>query len=306
MAMRLQTVYEFLVTYFWAIAAIALVVVVLIGTGIFNRNALEARVPPGGCDISRPYGPGTVQGMNLVGACQGELPQFVLTSRGPGDYVNVVRSGSPQSLLNITNTLTVTVWVFITGTPFHDIVDKEYQYGMKIDINNKPHACSPSNNKGFCLEWDTNCSWIGEGAPIPNAKYGHWMFLAASVDGKNKYWYANGSLIGTQSTGCYMKSLHSTVTIAAITPGWSGYGEAEWFNGSIANVQIYNRTLTANDIHALYLEGIGGAPIDLKHIAGWWPLNGDAKDYSGNNNTGYIYNQSFYGDKSWQTNYSVP
>ncbi|MGC9010605.1 MAG: hypothetical protein ACP5JN_00435 [Candidatus Micrarchaeia archaeon] len=33
-------------------------------------------------------------------------------------------------------------------------------------------------------------------------------------------------------------------------------------------------------------EGIGGAPIDLQHLVAWWPLNGNANDYSGNGNNG--------------------
>jgi hypothetical protein len=28
------------------------------------------------------------------------------------------------------------------------------------------------------------------------------------------------------------------------------------------------------------------APVDPNHIVGWWPLNGDTNDYSGNNNNG--------------------
>ena len=54
----------------------------------------------------------------------------------------------------------------------------------------------------------------------------------------------------------------------------------------ISNVQLYNTSLSKAEITALYQEGIGGAPIDPNHIVGWWPLNGNAQDYSGNNNNG--------------------
>jgi hypothetical protein len=37
---------------------------------------------------------------------------------------------------------------------------------------------------------------------------------------------------------------------------------------------------------AMYARGIGGVPVDLQHLVGWWPLNGNANDYSGNNNNG--------------------
>ena len=74
--------------------------------------------------------------------------------------------------------------------------------------------------------------------------------------------------------------------------------------GYLANVQLYNTSLSANDIQALYLEGIGGAPIDLQHLVGWWPLNGNANDYSGNGNNGQINNVNFV--SNWYSGYTPP
>jgi hypothetical protein len=54
----------------------------------------------------------------------------------------------------------------------------------------------------------------------------------------------------------------------------------------IADLQIYNTSLDYASVNALYREGIGGAPIDLQNLVGWWPLNGNANDYSGNGNNG--------------------
>jgi len=61
----------------------------------------------------------------------------------------------------------------------------------------------------------------------------------------------------------------------------------EW-NGSIANVQIYNTSLSASQIQQLYQEGIEGLPYTANLVA-WWPLNGNANDYSGNGNNGTAY-----------------
>ncbi len=36
------------------------------------------------------------------------------------------------------------------------------------------------------------------------------------------------------------------------------------------------------------------APIDLQYLIGWWPLNGNANDYSGNDNDGVQANVTFY------------
>jgi hypothetical protein len=56
---------------------------------------------------------------------------------------------------------------------------------------------------------------------------------------------------------------------------------------TLADVQIYNASLTTTQIKALYSEGISGGPvISNKDLIGWWPMNAtvnnQARDYSGN------------------------
>ena len=80
--------------------------------------------------------------------------------------------------------------------------------------------------------------------------------------------------------------------------------DAQNFDGEIANIQIYNSTLSSNEIQALYLEGIGGAPIQTQNLVNWWPLNGNAQDYSGNDNNGQATGVTYTG--SWETGYSTP
>ncbi|MGC8628960.1 MAG: hypothetical protein ACP5T4_01995, partial [Candidatus Micrarchaeia archaeon] len=125
-----------------------------------------------------------------------------------------------------------------------------------------------------------------------------------SQNGSNKFWFADGALIGNTVTGVPLQYANSNFTIGAISPGYNGYGEAEWFNGSIANVQLYNASLPPAEIQMLYKEGIGGAPIDLQNLVGWWPLNGNTNDYSGNGNNGKIFNESFSG--AWLSTYPAP
>jgi len=37
----------------------------------------------------------------------------------------------------------------------------------------------------------------------------------------------------------------------------------------MANVQVYNASLSSAGIQALYKEGIGGVPINLQNLVGW-------------------------------------
>ncbi|MEM3205172.1 MAG: LamG-like jellyroll fold domain-containing protein [Candidatus Micrarchaeaceae archaeon] len=308
---RLQSAMEYLMTYGWAILVIAVVLGALYSLGVFNSANFAPRAQPGACEIFRPDGPNTNFDLNLEGMCNGELPEYVFKSRGVGDYIYVPGSNLSSSLLNIEGNLTITAWVEPYGSPYHDIVDKEGQYGMKLDYNNLPHPCSPSGYTGFCLEWDSNGNWTGPGAAIPNSSFGKWMFLSVSIEynattGESmKYWYANGQLIRSGSASGEMLYSNTNFTIGAISRySVAGYGDAEWFNGSISNIQVYNTALSANDIKALYLEGIGGAPVDLQNLVAWYPLNGNANDYSGNGNNGVPSNVIFSGD--WYSGYTIP
>ena len=74
--------------------------------------------------------------------------------------------------------------------------------------------------------------------------------------------------------------------------------------GYIADVQVYNTSLDANQVQALYMEGIGGVPVNLQYIVGWWPLNGDFNDYSGNGNNGVPTSITFA--SSWINSYTSP
>ncbi|MGC8629306.1 MAG: hypothetical protein ACP5T4_03825, partial [Candidatus Micrarchaeia archaeon] len=78
----------------------------------------------------------------------------------------------------------------------------------------------------------------------------------------------------------------------------------QYFNGFIANFQVYNTYLSANQIKSLYQEGIGGAPIDLQHLVAWWPLNGNANDYSGDGNNGVPNSVNFV--SNWWSGYTPP
>ncbi|MEM4067662.1 MAG: hypothetical protein QXV17_12475 [Candidatus Micrarchaeaceae archaeon] len=74
--------------------------------------------------------------------------------------------------------------------------------------------------------------------------------------------------------------------------------------GNLLDVQIYNTSLSANEIQYLYTEGIGGAPIDLQNLVAWWPLNGNANDYSGNGNNGQATGVTYV--SNWYSGYTPP
>jgi len=131
-----------------------------------------------------------------------------------------------------------------------------------------------------------------------------WTFFSITYWYTGSAWYADGYVNGKLVNGPVQRGGIIEPLPFGIEIGQMREVTVYMMNGSIANVQIYNTSLSANEIQALYLEGIGGAPIRLQNLVGWWPLNGDANDYSGNGNNGQISNVNFV--SNWYNGYTPP
>ncbi len=277
---------EYLMTYGWAILIIAVVLGALFQLGIFNASTFTPKAPPGACHVFRPNGPMTTSFINLQGICNGELPQYAAKFDGQTNYITI-----PTSALVTGSGMTMVVWADITGNgnqpPRAIMVSQSYSY---LD------ACDSSSGPLFVVYNSIGQYGVNAGAPC--ASNGQWQQYVGTFDGSNAKIYVNGvfkasaQVIGNVGAGT------SVITIGKFAGG--SYN----VNGMLADVQIYNSSLSANEVAALYNEGIGGAPIALKSLVGWWPLNGDVKDYSGNNNNGVSSGISF--TSNWEAGYSAP
>ena len=116
-----------------------------------------------------------------------------------------------------------------------------------------------------------------------------WNHIIAEWNGNTGelFVYFDGSAGSTPVSGDPINFLINTVNIGGSI---GQQGAVDYFNGSISNVQVYKTILSTNQIDNLNLAGIGGAPIPNAGLIGWWPLDGNANDYSGNNNNGVATN----------------
>ncbi len=85
-----QSAMEYLMTYGWAILIIAIVMVALFQLGVFNGTFFAPHATAGACEVYR-----SVDGTNLVGQCQGELPQFVAQFNGASSYITTGQNNFP-------------------------------------------------------------------------------------------------------------------------------------------------------------------------------------------------------------------
>src|SRR5574340_634837 len=101
---RLQSAMEYLMTYGWAILAIAIVMVSLYSLGIFNIGTLQPTATPGSCEVVR-----TVAQTALAGQCGNIIPKYVGWFRGSG-YVSISASKNLQPA-----SFTFCAWAYLQG-----------------------------------------------------------------------------------------------------------------------------------------------------------------------------------------------
>ena len=279
---------EYLMTYGWAILIIAVVLAVLFQLGVFSGGNFLPHAQAGSCQVSR-----TIAGASLEGQCNGMLPEFVA-------YFNGLNPGvvGPSMTVNFnTGGYTMCAWAnvptYLSGT-YGDVLVAVYYAQSGLDIVPAQSGIGMNGYLG------------GSGTLIQSSttlSYWHFYCIAYSGFGSTLVtYYIDGSYIGTSSVGAvnsYTGQLqigNDGSTCCSLTTNPPDYE---------SNVQFYNITLSQPEIQALYLEGIGGAPIRPQNLVGWWPLNGNANDYSGNSNNAQIYNGVIY-SSSWESSYTAP
>ena len=284
---KVQSAMEYLMTYGWAILVIAVVLGVLYSMGVFNPQNFSPKAQPGSCQVLRPNGPGTSYDINLEGTCGGELPQYVaLFNNG-----NITMNAS-----GLTNQrFTIAFWFYEPSYPntgsYPSVgVGNGFAYGVMYLLP-QVYDVNGGATVGNALE-----TYVTNTAP----PVGKWNFVATTYNGTEIRMYLDGTLSNWHS---YSGTVDYSYSYGVIG-GASGYDAPSIGGYYLSNVQMYNTSLSNSSMATLYGEGIGGAPIQLQNLVGWWPLNGDANDYSGNNNDGAPTNVIYTG--TWSSTYTPP
>ncbi|MDE1822902.1 MAG: LamG domain-containing protein [Candidatus Micrarchaeota archaeon] len=280
---------EYLMTYGWAILAIAIVMVSLYSLGIFNVANLKPAANPGSCEVVR-----TTAQTSLAGQCSNLIPKYV----GQFNGASSINAGTGANMnFGWTNPFTITAWIETSQAAgsYYVIVGKASGgQGYLLSVN------SGEATVYLVGAWASNRIQIACSSSVNDGK---WHYIATTYNGNKS---ATGTYVYMDNTQCHAVVADALTSNFATNnnvqmgymAGWGGY------QGSTADIQIYNTSLDNTSLKALYQEGIGGAPIDVGHLVAWWPLNGNANDYSGNNNQGTSTNIVW--NANWQNNYTQP
>ena len=288
-AAKSQAAMEFLMTYGWSILIIAVVLGALFQLGVFSSANLAPRASAGNCKILRVAGTS-----NLEGTCSGVLPQSVGSFGTANSFITLP---SPATLPS--GSITISTWVYLNA--------------LSTSLGTFYSANAQSLTNGYSwLFTDTSghvraqySNGIAEVAlqATNTITAGKWYMVSQEFDIPNNAYafYINGVQSGSGSISNFVQSGRTNGYIGTYQGSTSAsYG----INGYLSDVQIYNASLDTNQINALYLKGIGAAPIAPQNCVGWWPLNGDTNDYSGNNNNGAATAVTY--TSAWTSGYTTP
>jgi hypothetical protein len=199
------------------------------------------------------------------------------TFDGSDSYINVgnVPGISPSS----------TAWTLSFWMNSNSVTD--YKNALDANFNPSPNNAGPrfeqSSPSDFGLVIGTGQTYFNGYLYSDAFTSNTWYYVVAERSGDDVVGYLNGVQV-FNSPNTLWPSGFANLTIGR---GWADSSD-RWFSGSIANIQVYNASLSANQVASTYSEGVDAVPLQ-NGLVGWWPLDGNSKDYSGNGNNGAAY-----------------
>ncbi len=201
-------------------------------------------------------------------------------------FFNRTSYANSSGAVNLTNGGTISAWIYPTYFPSNNA-----SVLLSGNSGNSPPWLYVKNSLLYIIMGSTN-------APILFSSNYHVQanaitFIAVTCNSSGINVYANASIVYTNTTPC--KGAIFYPMIGGITSLWSYVyllNPTGW-TGGIANVQIYNKSLSGNSIISIYKAGPFGAPTNSSLVA-WYPLNGNANDYSGFGNSALASNIIYY------------
>ena len=127
-----------------------------------------------------------------------------------------------------------------------------------------------ANDDGIRFLYDSNLTYQLNSSDITvsNPSLNTWHHIACTYDGTTQKLYLNGSLVASASTS-------QTVSVSQnLVFGKQSYSDVAYFNGSLANVGIWNRALSLSEIESIYWKGqyadLKGT--ELTNLVSWYNL----------------------------------
>ena len=174
-------------------------------------------------------------GLNISG--QTTLEAWINPAAGQGESARIISHGPP------------TLSDFLAMPPDNSITNGAEVF-LRIET-----VVTPQGVPAYLVGSSDGTNSYGAGYPVPAGDLGggNWIHLVGTYDGVNWKLYRNGAPVATNAAAIGALPVNNADwAIGAAGNGWAGN-----FAGSIDEVAIYNRALTASQVQAHYAAGQG-------------------------------------------------
>jgi hypothetical protein len=175
---------------------------------------------------------------------------YSLALDGSNDYVSVA---APDSSVSFGTAMTYAMWVYPTST----VAQRYYLFDPRGDGSSSGMSSyflfdRSDSTSGTFTVGNTGYEVISSNVAMGTNQ---WYHVSATRSGSTWKIYLNGVLIKTGTSDTTSLTLSNSFRIG--TYSGAGAGPQYYFAGNIDEARMYNRTLSANEVMTLYLEGVG-------------------------------------------------
>jgi len=198
--------------------------------------------------------------VNGVGYAPGKFGQ-AFSFDGTNDSVRVPDSSS----LDLASTWTLSAWIYTTDLTGHvggaqGIISKvggpAGNYGYQFGIMDSSGATGATG--ALFIQFNTaSGAWPTDSLTAGAISKNVWTFVATTFDGTWLKLYVDGSPVGSDDVSDAPKSVANSASYFRIALDDNGNVP---FEGYIDRVSVYDHTLSAGEISALYQEGVVPVP----------------------------------------------
>lgn len=204
-----------------------------------------------------------------------------LSLNGSSQYASRADTAS----LSITGDFTIEAWCYLDQKPstagHHMAIYSKYDYSA----GDREYLCEfRSDTDDLTVYYSSdgaNTTKIESNSAVGAGDTGTWVHWAMAVDvsAKTATCYKNGSSVGAS----YVSGTQTSVRDGASAPtiGANDEGRADFFDGLIDEVRVWNDIRTSGEISANYNTQLVGDEVGL---VGYWRLNNDYTDETSNGN----------------------
>ncbi|HRE73842.1 MAG TPA: lectin-like protein [Flavobacteriales bacterium] len=191
---------------------------------------------------------GTVNGTNnYVNDRLGNANSALNTVSGSTPGNNFINSGNPAKVQQLTNQVTISMWIrqtqtwFGSGDGYMPLVNKWDGTGMYTGL----YMTNPSNMQNR-VRWRINGSLVLNSSQ--NVPVGEWHHIVCTYNGAQLRIYQNGVLTGTLN---HTGNIPNTGVNLEMGRQANGVGDIT-YRGDWDQVKVYNRALNLNEAQTLY------------------------------------------------------